>query len=332
MKRVFVKQIESYLPSRSVTNHDIATFAEIGGYSLKGDSLSTLVGECSRYYADADQQVSDLAVSAARKIMEKLPDDNIDLLIFASASGDLIEPATANIIQHKLGLSCPAFDIKNACNSVASAIEVASGMLLGNGFNNALIVSGEKPSDSVRFDGLTRSNIANHIASFTFGDAGIALLLEKTNEPDLGFFYQRSKTFGQYWNLCSVLGGGSMFPRDASKLVFSGNTYELKKVIDRIGPPFVLGCLKEAGVKVDDVDFICSHQVSKATAPGINEHLKIGLHKIVQTFSFYGNTASTSMPLALEYAIKQGQIQKGNTVMLLGMAAGINLSVQLMKV
>lgn len=332
MNKVFIKHIESYLPDKSVTNQEVASYAEAGGYGLKGETLNALVGECNRFYAEADQQVSDLAVNAAKKILEKIPGYQIDLLIFASACGDLIEPATANIIQHKLGLDCPAFDIKNACNSISTAIEVASGMMLGNGYNNVLIVSGEKPSDSIRFTDLTRDNITDHIASFTFGDAGVALLLEKTTQPDVGIFYQRSKTFGQYWDLCRVLGGGSMFPRDASKLVFSGNTYELKKVIDKIAPPFVLGCLEEANVRIDDIDFICSHQVSKATAPGINEHLKIGLHKIIQTFPFYGNTASTSMPLALEYALKKDQIKKGNIVMLLGMAAGINLSVQLMKI
>ncbi|HOX82668.1 MAG TPA: ketoacyl-ACP synthase III [Chryseolinea sp.] len=332
MSRTFIKHIESYLPQNLVSNHDVAGYAERGGYNLKGEMLSALVGECNRYYADADQQASDLAVNAARKILDKIPNENIDLLIFASACGDLIEPATANIVQHKLGLTCPAFDIKNACNSIATAIEVGSCMMIGKGYNNVLIVSGEKPSDSIRFTDLTRNNITNHIAAFTFGDAGVALLLEKTTDQDQGIFYQRSKTFGQYWDLCRVLGGGSMFPRDASKLVFSGNTYELKKVIDKIAPPFVLGCLEEAKMSIKDIDFICSHQVSKATAPGINEHLKIGLNKIIQTFPLYGNTASTSMPLALEYAMKQNQIQKGNIVMLLGMAAGINLSVQLMKV
>jgi len=157
------------------------------------------------------------------------------------------------------------------------------------------------------------------------------LLLTTTSE-DKGFFYQRHQTFGEHWNLCRIEGGGSMFPNDASKLVFCGDTYGLKNVIYEIAPPFVKKCIQEAGISINDIDLICTHQVSKDSYRMVAETLSYDHSKIMQLFHRYGNTAATSVPLAYEQALKEGRLQKGDIVLLLGMAAGINISVQLLKV
>src|SRR5689334_18364940 len=106
--------------------------------------LQKLCGIRARYFAAPDEQVSDLAVAASRCVVSAVGQDAIDLLVFASASCDLIEPATANIVQHKLGLRCPAMDVKNACNSFASGIHVASAMIESGAYRRALVVNGEK--------------------------------------------------------------------------------------------------------------------------------------------------------------------------------------------
>ena len=146
------------------------------------------------------------------------------------------------------------------------------------------------------------------------------------------FFYQKHKTFGDHWPLCRIEGGGSMYPNDATKLVFNGDTFGLKNVIYEIAPPFVKDCIKEAGLTVNDIDLICTHQVSKDTYRMVAETLSYDVNKIMQTFHLFGNTAAASVPIAYQQALLEGRLQKGNIVMLLGMAAGINISVQLMKV
>ncbi len=331
MKRVFIEHIESYLPKQEISNEFVEQKIKQGGFDMPEGLLEKMIGSELRYYAEKDEQVSDLAATAARKVLAKVPDRKIDLLIFAAASGDLIEPATANIVQYKLGLSCPAFDLKNACNSVTNAIEIAASLIMGNTYQNILIVCGEKTSDSIKYNNIEKETIKDHFAAYSFGDAGVALLLASTTE-DKGFFYHRHHTFGNYWELCRIPGGGSMFPADASKLCFSGDTFGLKTVIYEIAPPFVKDCIKEAGITLDDIDLICTHQVSRDTYKMVAETLDYDIHKIIQTFHLYGNTAAASVPIALEYAYNEKRIKPGDIVMLLGMAAGINISVQLMKV
>ena len=330
MKRVFIEQIESYFPANKICNSWVEEKIIAGGFPIQHGLLEKMIGCETRYYADAQEQVSDLAVRAAEKLMQQIPGRRIDLLIFAAASADLIEPATANIIQQKLNLQCPCFDLKNACNSVTNAIEIATALLLQNAYQNILIVSGEKTSDSVNYNNLQKEMMKDHFAAYSFGDAGVALLLS-TTEDDKGFFYQKHQSFGKHWPLCRIEGGGSMFPKDATKLVFSGDTFGLKNVIYKIAPPFVKECIEEAGLSVNDIQHICTHQVSRETYNMVAETLEYDVNRIVQTFHLFGNTAATSVPIAFEYAMKNGRIKKGDVVLLLGMAAGINISVQLMK-
>jgi len=331
MKRVYIEHIESYLPEQKISNEYVEQKIKQGGFELPEGLIEKMIGSDLRYYAHKDEQVSDLAATAARKILAKVPDRKIDLLIFAAASADLIEPATANIVQYKLGLSCPAFDLKNACNSVTNAIEIASSLIMGNSYENILIVCGEKISDSIKYNNIEKETIKDHFAAYSFGDAGVALLLTSTTE-DKGFFYHRHHTFGNYWELCRIPGGGSMFPSDISKLSFTGDTFGLKNVIYEVAPPFVKECIKEAGITLDAIDLICTHQVSRDTYKMVAETLDYDINKIIQTFHLYGNTAAASVPIALEYAYNEKRIKTGDIVMLLGMAAGINISVQLMKV
>ncbi|MEQ1800077.1 MAG: ketoacyl-ACP synthase III, partial [Lacibacter sp.] len=301
MKRVFIEHIESYLPEQRITNKLVEQKIKQGGFDIPEGFIEKMIGCDLRYYAKKDEQVSDLAAIAARKVLAKVPGRKIDLLIFAAASADLIEPATANIVQHKLNLSCPAFDLKNACNSVTNAIEIASSLIMGNSYENILIVCGEKISDSIKYNNIEKETIKDHFAAYSFGDAGVALLLTSTTE-DKGFFYHRHHTFGNYWELCRIPGGGSMFPADISKLSFTGDTFGLKNVIYEVAPPFVKECIKEAGITLDDIDLICTHQVSRDTYKMVAETLDYDINKIIQTFHLYGNTAAASVPIALEFA------------------------------
>ena len=330
--RVYIKSIASYIPENSLTNEEVTQRVNDNGFPLRPGLLDALIGPCERHYAHKDEQTSDLAASAAKKILEGNKPEEIDLLIFASACADLIEPATSNIVQHKLGLSCSTFDLKNTCNSVANAIDVGCAMIRSGMHKRVLIASGEKPSDSIKYDGLTKENIIRHLAPFSFGDAGVAMLLEADEMGERGFFYQKNRSFGEHWDLCQVPGGGSMYPNDGSKLFFEGDTSKLKEKMIQHGSQFLRECIEEAGLTIADIDFICSHQVSKHSPKAINQYTQIGLDKIMQTFPRFGNTASTSMPIAYEHALLEGKVKTGDTVLLLGMAAGLNISVQIMTV
>ena len=124
MTRIYIEHITSYIPSTKIDNRWVEEKIQAGGFPIQEGLLEKMIGSETRYYAEADEQVSDLAVAAAMKLLQKIPGRKIDLLIFAAASSDLIEPATANIVQHKLGLQCACFDLKNACNSVPTLLKL----------------------------------------------------------------------------------------------------------------------------------------------------------------------------------------------------------------
>lgn len=329
--KVKISQLEIYIPQNEVSNAQVEDRLRENGFNIPEGLLENTMGGDTRFYAEKHEQASDLAAKAGRKVLDKAEGVKIDLLIFASASSDLIEPATANIVQQKLGLQCAAFDMKNACNSVTNAIEVACSLISSGGYKNILIASGEKASDSIRFHDVNKDNFKSHFASYSFGDAGVALLLSPSPNG-VGFFYHKHTSFGQHWRLSTIPGGGSLHPKDAEKLYFSGETFALKSVFDELCTPFVKKCLEEAEVSIEDIDLIVTHQVSKSTYEGVAENLGIDTNKIVKTFGKYGNTASSSLPIALHHALENNMAKSGDTILLLGMAAGVNISVQLMKV
>jgi len=137
--------VAAYLPDQTLSSAEVER--RIEGYAPPPGTPERLTGIRFRHVARPGEQASDLAVMAARE----LDLDGIDLLIFASASQDMIEPATAHIVAAKLGLSCPVFDVKNACNSMLNGIQVAEALILTGAHRRVLVCTGEVPSRAVRW-------------------------------------------------------------------------------------------------------------------------------------------------------------------------------------
>jgi 3-oxoacyl-[acyl-carrier-protein] synthase-3 len=288
-----------------------------------------MFGVKERRYADAKTQVSDLAANAARKIVDKYGKDHFDCLIFASACSDLIEPATANIVQDKLGLNCPAFDVKNACNSFVTALQIAHAFVVSGTYKSVLIATGEKLSNCIKLDINSDEDLTDRLAAFSFGDAGSAVLVE-ASANESGLVFQRFKTTGKHWALCTIQGGGSMFPFEPEKNYFKGKTSELSEVMFEEGAEFVAGCFADAGWKMNDVDHFITHQVSDRTFEQVAAFFNIPEERFHKVISEHGNTAAASIPLALHKASAAGKLKKGDKVAIIGLAAGISVSVQLM--
>lgn len=144
--------------------------------------VARLTGVRRIHVAAADEQASDLAVAAARKVLAGagLTPSDLDLLIFASASQDMVEPATSHIVAAKLGAGCPVMDVKNACNSVLNGIEVAEALIGAGRYRRVLVASGEMPSRAVRHDVPDRETYALSVPGYTMSDAGAAVLVETT--------------------------------------------------------------------------------------------------------------------------------------------------------
>ena len=324
-----IKSVSVHLPEQIVDNISVINRINYDNPAIRNGALERLLSIKTRRYATATTQVSDMASAAALKIINQFPETEIDLLLFAAASSDLIEPATANIIQSKLGLQCPVMDIKNACNSFVSAMEVASAFIESGYYKNILIVNGEKLSEVINFNPVDDSQLSRCLASYGLGDAAAAVLMGSGEGSEI--VYQKFCSWGEYWKLCTVLGGGSLAFRDPEKYFFESDSIELRNVFINKIPDFVNGCFEESGWKLDDIDCLITHQISGATVKQIAEGLGIPLEKCVNTFDQYGNVAAATIPLALHNALETGRLKKGDKLFILGLAAGISLSVQLVE-
>lgn len=250
-------------------------------------------------------------------------------MIFASASSDLIEPATGNIIQQKLGLHCPSFDVKNACNSFVTALQIASSFIDAGVYKKILITSGEKLSNSILFTPSSEEDLKKRLACLSFGDGGSAVMVESSTNG-CGLYFQKFKTVGKHWELCTIKGGGSMYPFAPDKNYFEGKTAELAQVFVAEGSQFLQSCFLQPGWTIADIDYVFTHQVSAKTFEIMAANSGISVHKMIQVCELYGNIASVSIPLSLYIAEKNGILKPGNKIAIIGLAAGISLSIQLM--
>ena len=270
-----------------------------------------------------------MGANAAVSLVEKHGANTIDCLIFASASSDLIEPATANIVQEKLGLNCPVFDVKNACNSFVTALQIASSFIEAGVHKKILITSGEKLSTSILFNPLNEEDMKKRLASLSFGDGGSAVMVE-SSANGCGLYFQKFKTVGKHWELCTIKGGGTMHPFDTDKNYFEGKTAELAQILVTEGAKFIQSCFALPGWTMSDIDHVITHQVSIKTFEVLATHSGLPIHKMIQVCDLYGNMASVSIPLALHTAEKQGLLKHGDKIAIIGLAAGISISIQLM--
>lgn len=328
MIQVKISHVSSYFDHTTrISNQEIERRINKHKTILPSGVLERLFGIKNRFFANEGIQCSDLAAGAARIILKETDAESIDCLIFAAASSDLIEPATANIVQVKLGLTCPVFDLKNACNSFVSAMQIASALIKSGVYKKVLITNGEILQNAITFDITDNADLMKRLASFTLGDAGTAAILEASDDES-GIIYHDMRTLGEYWELCVIPGGGSMFPQDCSKHFFEGKTAELKEVFIREKGEMFEKCFRETGLTRDDIDHYFIHQVSKSTVKSMADDLDIPIEKFHCIIEEYGNTAASSIPLSLDLAVKSGKLKKGQKVIIIGLAAGISMSVQ----
>jgi 3-oxoacyl-[acyl-carrier-protein] synthase-3 len=254
-----------YFPATVLSSEELETRvrAESPGVNIPWHAVRRISGVRSRHVAAADEQTSDLAAAAARVSLARAEVDreDVDALIFAAASQDLTEPATANIVQEKLGTHCPVFDIKNACNSFLCGLQVAEALIATGQYHNVLVATGEIPSRGIKWSVRDFEDFRLSFAGYTLGDAGAAALVSGTDNHR-GIFYRKFQTESRYWNIGTVPGGGSMHPRGDEWTYFVGDGTRIGAAVASIGPGIFHDALRETGTRIDDYARILVHQVT----------------------------------------------------------------------
>lgn len=311
-----IAEISTYLPADTLGSDEVER--RIEGWRPPRGIVERMTGIRRRHVAREDQQASDLAVAAASDLKK-----GVDLLIFASASQDMVEPATAHIVAAKLGLSCPVFDVKNACNSLLNGVQVAEALIVSGAHRRVLVCSGETPSRAIRWRIADRAQFVDSFAGYTLSDAGAAVVVEA--DPRRGIFYRDFSADSTAWAIGTLPGGGSAHPRDPEYSYFRGDGRRLKEAFELVGPDLFLKALKRTGLTWDDFAVIAVHQVALPYLHFLAGTLGIPEDRLVVTLPEHGNCASATLPLQLH----QRGWARGDRVALLGLGGGISLGVML---
>ncbi|MBB5956833.1 3-oxoacyl-[acyl-carrier-protein] synthase-3 [Saccharothrix tamanrassetensis] len=317
-----------HLPEQQLSTEEVER--RLAPFTPPPGLIRRLTGIRSRHVMADDEQASDLAVAAARKLLADtgtVPGE-VDLLLFASASQDMIEPATAHIVAAKLELGCPVMDVKNACNSVLNGIEVADALIRTGRYRKVLIAGGEAPSRAVRWevDGLT--DFLRAFPGYTLSDAGAALLLAEGEDGVLGSGFTADST---QWDVGTLPGGGSRHPRDPEATYFAMDGARLKSAFLGLGRGVLDSTLDRLGLTWDDFAVIGVHQVSLPYLDIFAEQVGVPKDRLVITLPEHGNVASASLPLQLVTAQRMGRCGPGDLVALVGLAGGVSLGMVVIR-
>lgn len=323
--RVGITSVGSSLPAHELRTDALQARVEAAsGFALPPGLLQHLTGISSRRIAAEDEYASTLAVRAGRQALERAGLDpyDVDLLVFASASRDMVEPATAHIVQAELGGRAHTFDVTNACNSFLNGIDVARSLIMAGRATRALVVTGETPTRSMRWrlDSVEQGKQA--FAGYTFGDAGAAVVLEPVATG--GIVDVDTETHSKHWSVGGIFGGGSRHPRDLEYTYFSGDGHLLKEVFEKLGTGILERVRARTGFGWGDFTKVLVHQVTRRYLDRFVEVTGVPSTLLEITIEELGNLASATMGVQLD-RVAPG-LRQGDRVLFIGLGGGISVT------
>ena len=304
----------SYLPEKRLTNADLAAELAQQGVETSDEWIVERTGIRSRHFAADNQGSSDLATEAARKALAAagISADDLDLIIVATSTPDMVFPSVATMVQHKLGTAgCPAFDVQAVCSGFIYALTIADSMIQSGSAKRALVIGSEVFSRILDFKDRTTCVL--------FGDGAGAVVLEASEKP--GILATDLHADGKHKDILCVPGhvnkGGIL-----GDPVLKMDGQAVFKLAVGVLEETARASLVKANLTDADIDWLIPHQANIRIMQSTAKKLKMSTDKVVVTVDQQGNTSAASIPLALDTAVRDGRIQRGQTLMLEGVGGG----------
>jgi 3-oxoacyl-[acyl-carrier-protein] synthase-3 len=302
----------SYLPERIMSNADLEALVD-----TSDEWIRERTGIRQRHIVADGESTCDLAERAARAALETagVEPSELDLIIVGTTTPDKIYPATACRLQARLGANgCTAFDVQAVCTGFIYALGIADKFIHAGGVKHALVVGADTHSRLLDW--------SDRQTCILFGDGGGAAVIEASEQP--GIFSTHLHADGSYEDLLYVDGG---VPRGAG-VIAEGNAYtkmrgnEVFKVAVRTLRRIVAEALEANGMTSSDIDWLIPHQANIRIIEATARKLDIPWDRVVVTVAEHGNTSAASVPLALDVAVRDGRVKRGDVVLLEAFGGG----------
>jgi len=316
--RSVVTGVGGYLPKRVLTNTELAHQID-----TSDEWIVERTGIRERRIAAKDEKTSDLAIAAAVEALTSAGRDakDVDLVIVATTTPDLTFPATAARVQAALGIPPgAAFDLQAVCSGFIFALTTADNFLRLGQARVALVIGAETFSRIVDWQ--------DRATAVLFGDGGGAVVLEAQEASKRGILSTFIRTDGRMHDLLYVDGGPSQ-TQTTGKVRMSGNAV-FRQAVEHISGAMLEACAR-AGVSIDQVDWFVPHQANQRILDGVARKLGVDADKVVSTVAVHGNTSAASVPLALNVAVRDGRIKKGDLVLLEALGGGLTWGAALLR-
>ncbi|CAC9600726.1 3-oxoacyl-[acyl-carrier-protein] synthase, KASIII (EC 2.3.1.180) [uncultured Gammaproteobacteria bacterium] len=302
----------SYLPPKIVTNDDLSKTID-----TSDEWITSRTGIKERRIV-TNESTCDLAVIAANNALEMsgINAAELDLIILATTTPDKIFPATATMLQKAIGANCPAFDLQSVCAGFVFALTTAEQYIKTDAANKVLVVGSETLSRIV--DWKDRST------AILFGDGAGAVVLEGSEET--GILHSKLFSDGNYLSSLQV---SNNTINETGFIEMAGNEV-FKIAVNRLSS-LAEDTLKACDMDSDELDWMVPHQANIRIISAVAKRIKMPMDKVVVTLDKHGNTSAASIPLALDTAVRDGRIQKGQSLLFEGIGGGFSWGSVLVK-
>lgn len=318
--------VAGYVPPRVLTNTDLEKMVD-----TTNEWIMERVGIRERHIADKGVAASDLAVEAVKKLQAKHPFNlqEVDLIVVGTVTPDMMYPSTACLVQHKLGMADTwGFDISAGCSGFLYALNVGTKFVESGKYKKVLVIGSDVNSSMTDF--------TDRAVCIIFGDGAGAILLEPAKPGEAGIIDHVAQVEGMGGQFLYMPGGGSLNPashetvdqkmhyiHQDGKNVFKYAVKKMAEMTERV--------LERNGLTGKDVDCFIAHQANRRIITATAERLGMPLEKVIINIDRYGNTTAGTIPLAMETALQEGRLKKGDLVLVAAVGAGFTSGATLVR-
>ena len=308
----------SFVPAKTLTNDDLSKMVD-----TSDEWIAARTGIKVRHITTDDETTAFLATEAARRALAEanFNADEIELIIVATITPEMVFPSTACFVQRALGAKKAwVFDLAAACSGFVYGLSIAQQFLENGRCKNALIIGAET---------LTKiTDWTDRTSCILFGDGAGAVLLERSSDGRQGILYSTMASDGNYWEALNCQAYGSRHPAakkldDSKKIYMQIKGREVYQQAVRRVVETVTECLEACNLSIDEVGMFISHQMNARIIESAAKRLKLPNEKVFLNIAEYGNTSSASVPIAFDECVRKGGIKRGEIVIFVVFGAGL---------